>query len=202
VTPAPTPPRFLADAMLGRLARWLRVLGFDTAYDPTVHDPALVRMANAEGRVLLTRDRHLAALPAPLPPDEAAALVPPAARGLPGPVRRCEACGRVYWPGSHVRRMRRAIDAVLPGWGSAGLAPGPDRPPVARRLRDSAGTQPGDPMADRDKYRDNDDVRDPLPPDERVGTKSDSKSEARGDARENIGNTAHDQHRPGGPQGR
>ena len=53
----------------------------------------------------------------------------------------------------------------------------------------------------RDKYRDNDDVRDPLPPDDRVGTKSDSKSEARGDARENIGNTAHDQHRPGGAQG-
>jgi len=55
--------------------------------------------------------------------------------------------------------------------------------------------------SDRDKYRDNDDVRDPLPPDQRVGTKSDSKSEARGDARENIGNTAHDQHRPGGAQG-
>jgi hypothetical protein len=54
----------------------------------------------------------------------------------------------------------------------------------------------------RDKYRDGDDMRDPLPPDQRVGTKSDSKSEARGDARENIGNTAHDQHRPGGAQGR
>ena len=44
----------------------------------------------------------------------------------------------------------------------------------------------------RDKYRDNDDVRDPLPPEQRTGTKSDSKSEARGDARENVGNTAHD----------
>ena len=43
----------------------------------------------------------------------------------------------------------------------------------------------------RDRYRDNDDARDPLGPDERVGTKSDSKSEARGDARENVGNTAH-----------
>ncbi|HEX2207511.1 MAG TPA: Mut7-C RNAse domain-containing protein [Longimicrobium sp.] len=52
------PPRFLADAMLGRLARWLRTLGFDTRYDPAIHDPELVAPAAAEGRVLLTRDRH------------------------------------------------------------------------------------------------------------------------------------------------
>jgi hypothetical protein len=45
----------------------------------------------------------------------------------------------------------------------------------------------------RDRYRDNDDVRDPLEPDERVGTSPDTKNEARGDARENVGNTAHDQ---------
>lgn len=45
---------------------------------------------------------------------------------------------------------------------------------------------------DRDKYRDDDDMRDPLPPDERVGTKPDTKHEARGDARENVGNTARD----------
>lgn len=53
------PPRFLADAMLGRLARWLRTLGFDTRYDPAIHDPELVALAAAEGCVLLTRDRHL-----------------------------------------------------------------------------------------------------------------------------------------------
>lgn len=52
-------PRFLADAMLGRLARWLRVLGLDTEYDPSVDDPDLVTWAAREGRVLLTRDRHL-----------------------------------------------------------------------------------------------------------------------------------------------
>ena len=45
--------------MLGRLARWLRVLGFDTAADASLHDRDLVRWADAEGRILLTRDRHL-----------------------------------------------------------------------------------------------------------------------------------------------
>lgn len=53
------PPRFLADAMLGRLARRLRTLGFDTFYDPAVHDPELVAIAAVEERVLITRDRHL-----------------------------------------------------------------------------------------------------------------------------------------------
>ena len=50
--------------------------------------------------------------------------------------------------------------------------------------------------SDRDKYRDNDDVRNPLPPDERVGTTPDTKAEARGDARENAGNTTRDQREP------
>jgi uncharacterized protein with PIN domain len=54
------PPRFIADAMLGKLARWLRILGYDTLYDDRADDHALVRWARAEGRILLTRDRELA----------------------------------------------------------------------------------------------------------------------------------------------
>ena len=54
----------------------------------------------------------------------------------------------------------------------------------------------------RDKYRDNDDVRDPEPADQRVDTKSDSKAEARGDARESVGNNAQGTDaRPTGPEG-
>jgi len=52
-------PRFAADAMLARLARWLRVLGYDTTLDPSAPDPELVRRAEQEGRILLTRDRLL-----------------------------------------------------------------------------------------------------------------------------------------------
>lgn len=49
-------PRFLADCNVGRLARWLRVLGYDAAYEPVLPDAQVVARARAEGRVLLTRD--------------------------------------------------------------------------------------------------------------------------------------------------
>ena len=52
--------RFVADAMLGSLARKLRALGFDTAYYRTGDDPGLIGMAASEGRVVLTSDRILA----------------------------------------------------------------------------------------------------------------------------------------------
>jgi len=51
--------KLLLDGMLGRLAKWLRLLGYDTAYFPDLDDNELVRLARAQGRVLLTRDREL-----------------------------------------------------------------------------------------------------------------------------------------------
>ncbi len=54
------PPRFLADAMLAGLGRWLRAAGYDTVIAPGHHsDRAILRRAVAEGRLLLTRDRKL-----------------------------------------------------------------------------------------------------------------------------------------------
>jgi hypothetical protein len=50
-------PRFLADAMLGRLARWLRGLGYDTVWEADISDAELARRALAEARTILTRDR-------------------------------------------------------------------------------------------------------------------------------------------------
>ena len=47
--------------MLGTLAKWLRLLGYDTAYDNTATDPELAHRARAENRTLLTRDRELSA---------------------------------------------------------------------------------------------------------------------------------------------
>jgi hypothetical protein len=51
--------RFIADAHLGRLARWLRLLGFDSLFSPGWRDSDLVERALRERRVVLTRDRAL-----------------------------------------------------------------------------------------------------------------------------------------------
>lgn len=146
----PAPPaqlRLLADCMLGRLAKWLRLLGYDTAYENEAGDPHLARRARAEGRVLLTRDHELAkrrglrtllirsealeeqvrevqdALgppPDPAPsrcsvcngvleavaPDEIAGRVPPYVLRTQTEFHLCSGCGKVYWPGTHLRAMR------------------------------------------------------------------------------------------------
>jgi uncharacterized protein with PIN domain len=153
--------------MLGRLARWLRVIGADTLQLPLdAPDAQLVRRANDDGRILLTRDRHLLrelhperALAihhdAPLEQltevvsgcdlqcpsdfltrcllcntpldavdeDEARLSLPAGAAEL-RPVRRCSTCGRMYWRGSHARRMEAALRTVLPDWFTREPSPG------------------------------------------------------------------------------
>lgn len=51
--------RFICDDMLGRFCKWLRILGFDTAYFRG-SDAELVLQARREERVILTRDKRLA----------------------------------------------------------------------------------------------------------------------------------------------
>ncbi|HWQ39626.1 MAG TPA: Mut7-C RNAse domain-containing protein, partial [Burkholderiales bacterium] len=51
--------RFVADSHLGGLARFLRMLGFDTLYSQQYHDHEIRDVAAKEGRVILTRDREL-----------------------------------------------------------------------------------------------------------------------------------------------
>jgi uncharacterized protein with PIN domain len=146
--------RFLCDEMLVRLARLLRAAGHDTYLARNAEaDEDLLRLARAEGRTLLTRDRRLAAAAAPdsvliqgsgveqearslsasTPIRWDAALftrcvmdnarlrkasaqnvarMPASTRAGPGPFRACPACGRLYWPGSHVRRMNARLTAI------------------------------------------------------------------------------------------
>ncbi len=52
--------KFIVDTMLGRLAKWLRLLGYDTVYDSALNDDQLFFRAHLENRVLLTRDKQLA----------------------------------------------------------------------------------------------------------------------------------------------
>ena len=55
----PSSTKFLADVMLGRLAKWLRILGYDTLYFRDMDDRELIRRATQDDRILLTRDREL-----------------------------------------------------------------------------------------------------------------------------------------------
>jgi uncharacterized protein with PIN domain len=48
--------QFACDAMLGRLARWLRAAGYDASWQADVDDWDLIRRAQREGRLLLTSD--------------------------------------------------------------------------------------------------------------------------------------------------
>jgi uncharacterized protein with PIN domain len=59
IPPPPDPSRFVVDGHLGRLARYLRMLGFDSLYDRAAADGELARLSADEGRILLTRDRGL-----------------------------------------------------------------------------------------------------------------------------------------------
>ena len=161
------PPRFLADAMLGRLARWLRILGFDADYFPG-EDDDLLHKARLEGRVLLTRDTRLLQRCAvgvrpvpgrdadPLPAHlfiqsdyvmeqlrqviaalrldpaaprvhrcaccnvalesrdkaEVLGLVPEFVWSHHQAFWACPRCQRIYWPGTHWRRMEEVIKAL------------------------------------------------------------------------------------------
>lgn len=150
--------RFIADAMLGRLARWLRILGFDCAYDGGIDDEALVRRGVREDRIILSRDRSLpedwrvpgihligseelreqlrevvssfglagslrlfsrcSGCNHPLreaPPADLAERVPPHALAAHSSFLECPSCRRVFWEGSHTRRIRRVVDEVLTG---------------------------------------------------------------------------------------
>lgn len=51
--------KFICDAMLGRLARYLRFLGFDTLYFNNIEDSELIKIAQEEQRIIITRDMLL-----------------------------------------------------------------------------------------------------------------------------------------------
>jgi uncharacterized protein len=140
--------RFVADAHLGGLSRFLRMAGFDTVYDNNIHDDEIEALAASEDRVVLTRDRELlkrrtithgcyvhaikpeeqlreifkrldlagSAHPftlclhcnAPLrhvDKAEVADQLPPMVRDEQTEFNTCDCCHRVYWKGSHWKRM-------------------------------------------------------------------------------------------------
>lgn len=55
--------KFIADVMLGRLAKRLRLRGFDVLYDRTLNDNEIIRLSLEQDRVILTRDKALSDRP-------------------------------------------------------------------------------------------------------------------------------------------
>lgn len=162
--PPPADPRFVLDGHLGRLARYLRLLGLDTTHRPQADDEALATRAAAEDRILLTRDLdllkrrvvrrgyrvratdprqqvievvrrfdlagHLAPFTrcltcgerlVPAGAEEVTGKVPPGVVARYPAYHRCPGCERVYWPGSHHRRLSSLVEEVR----SAAVEPGP-----------------------------------------------------------------------------
>jgi uncharacterized protein len=148
--------RFVLDTHLGRLAAYLRLMGFDSLYRNNYPDEELARVSQAERRILLTRDRGLlkrsqvthgycvratdprqqlaevfrrfdlqgAARPftqclrcngrlRPVSKQAVRHLLSSATAERYEEYARCESCGKVYWPGTHYRRMQRLVDGVL-----------------------------------------------------------------------------------------
>lgn len=52
-------PKFVADCHLGKLAKYLRIMGIDTLFFTHIEDDKLIIIANNENRIILTRDREL-----------------------------------------------------------------------------------------------------------------------------------------------
>lgn len=107
--------------MLGRLARWLRALGYDTLYDARWDDATIARLARAEDRTVLTRDRGLAArrgIKAILVASDhleeqlrqVRPLLPPAGANSLG---RCPACNGALEEVDHASVERRVPEYVF-----------------------------------------------------------------------------------------
>jgi hypothetical protein len=123
-------PPFLLDAMLGKLAVYLRLCGYDTVYalDRDVEaDDTILELADREGRTVLTRDVHLSTraergflLNERDPPDQLAELAAAGLRLEPTdePVR----CGR----------CNATVEAVDDGEETPGYAPDPVAEPQWR----------------------------------------------------------------------
>ena len=148
--------RFVLDVHLGRLARYLRLLGFDALYQNDFDDPTIIAISRAERRIILTRDRGilkngsvthgywlretepreqlrevvrvldlkedirpfsrcLKCNGALLPVDKREILeqLPPKVREGYEEFVRCEGCGKVYWAGTHVERMKEILGELL-----------------------------------------------------------------------------------------
>jgi len=99
--------KLLCDHMLGSLARWLRFMGYDTAYPEPGPDRALIERVRLEDRILLTRDKELAGRVSgavQIRSDDLEEQIREVAKVLPlrliDPLSRCSLCNELLVPAS------------------------------------------------------------------------------------------------------
>lgn len=152
------PPRFVADSMLGRLAKRLRAFGFDVFYDPSLDDHEVIAAARKREAIVLTRDTRFPKpydvkvivihsnfvekqlvelieamslditqtkplsrctvcnqMLTPASRDEVRDRIPPYVYLTQEKYAVCSGCGRVYWEGTHVPRMRAQLTKLSQG---------------------------------------------------------------------------------------
>ncbi len=149
---------FILDVHLGKLARKLRMLGFDTLYRNDYPDEEIVQVAADEQRIVLTRDRgilknsmvthgyclrsdqvdaqiaevldhfdlHEQVRPfqrciscngtlTSVDKEQIKGLLPSRTRQYYSSFYRCSRCGKLYWPGSHYRKMCEYLEKMCQG---------------------------------------------------------------------------------------
>ena len=138
----PSGQRYIVDLMLMRLGRWLRLMGQDVANPNEASDREIQDQAKKEMRTVITRDRRLwqsclkadqpciliassriqeqllemagAGLPLRLEPDRCTLCNGPLKQlaGVESEHWQCRICGKLYWRGSHWKKMERMLGEV------------------------------------------------------------------------------------------
>jgi uncharacterized protein with PIN domain len=114
--------RFAADCNLGKLAKWFRILGYDTLYERGNADRNFLMKAGEEGRIALTRKRDFARLSSPgrlvvVKADHVAGQIKEVLEALtlePDPARRMTRCLRCNEPLEEV--PKEMVEGMVPAY--------------------------------------------------------------------------------------
>lgn len=147
--------KFILDAHLGRLAKYLRMCGFDTLFDNNYSDPEIIDIAVKEKRIILTRDREMLknnrithacwirsetyydqlrevllhfdlcgqlclcercsvcnTMLKDVVKEEVEERLEPGTKRNFDRFKICPGCNRIYWEGSHYKRMKDLINHI------------------------------------------------------------------------------------------
>ncbi len=146
-------PKFVLDVHLGTLARYLRMLGFDSLYKNNYSDDEIINLSLNEKRTILTKDKGILkrkeithgcyvrsiypvvqlkeiaerfdlyksfkefsrcmecnTLLKPVDKNKISGRLPPKVKEFQNEFYICESCNKIYWPGSHYKKMKKIIN--------------------------------------------------------------------------------------------